>query len=243
MIISLLWPMFAISSLFSACDQPASDPSSKPAKAPFSITLLEGYELPYEFMEPEEKFKLDDVLEEISGLSVIGQSSLAAVEDETGVVYILNKRGEITRQYNFFPKGDFEGVEVVGDMVYVVKSNGDIYSIENIGEENQDLRIIETHLNKAANIEGLGFDKVNNRLLVAAKGIMKNDKSHTRCVYSFDLKTEKLADTPIFTINLEQVHGYLNSGEPIKYLEKILEKFDPADGGFTFAPFLPLEKC
>lgn len=232
MMLSILYPLFAITSFFS-CNSTAPVPHEEEA---FSITLQEGYELPYEFMNPVDRFELDDVLGEISGLSLIGKENLAAIEDETGVVYILNKKGKITRQYDFFPKGDFEGVEIVGDKVYVVKSNGDIYDIKNMGKDDQDLKIIETPLNKAANIEGLGFDKSNNRLLLAAKGKMAKDSTFSRSVYGFDLKTEKLAEEPVFTIDLAQVQDYLNSGKPVKYLEKISEKLNPAEGGFTFAP-------
>jgi len=232
MILSILYPFFAITSLL-GCNSPAPTFQNE---VPFSITFQEGYELPYEFKNPDGRFELDDALGEISGLSVIGKENLAAIQDETGIVYVLNKRGEITRQYEFFSKGDFEGVEVVGDAVFVIKSNGDIYSIENLGKDNQYIKIFETHLNKSANIEGLGFDKKNKRLLLAAKGRMKSEKSHSRCVYGFDLKTGKLNEEPIFIIDMEQVQDYLKSGKQVKYLEKISEKFDPSEDKFNFAP-------
>ena len=231
MFLNLFWPLAFISSLFS-CDAP--EPPKE--ELPISITLVEGYQLPYKFMEPDASMELENELLEISGLSLIGKENLAAVQDEDGKLYVLNKEGKITREFDFFAKGDYEGVEVVGDKVYVVKSNGNIYGIKNLGKDNQDLKIFETHLNKLANIEGLGYDQKNHRLLLAAKGKMAKDPTFSRSVYGFDLNTGKLATEPIFTIDLAQVQGYLDSGKPVKYLEKISEKLNPAEGGFTFAP-------
>ena len=80
----------------------------------------------------------------------------------------------------------------------------------------------------------MGYDQKNHRLLLAAKGKMAKDPTFSRSVYGFDLNTGELSKEPIFTIDLEQVQSYLNSDEPVKYLEKISEKLDPAQGGFTF---------
>ena len=231
MFLNLFWPLAFISSLFS-CDAP--EPPKE--ELPISITLVDGYRLPYNFMAPDKSMQLEYALLEISGLSLMGKENLAAVQDEEGKVYILNKEGKITREFDFFTRGDYEGVEVVGDKVYVVKSNGNIYGIKNIGQDNQEVKIFETHLNKLANIEGLGYDQKNHRLLLAAKGKMDKDPTFSRSVYAFDLNTGRLAQKPVFTIDLAQVQGYLDSDQPVKYLEKISEKLNPAEGGFTFAP-------
>ena len=229
MLSNLLWLLTFFSFLFS-CDAPQAFKED----APFSITIKEGYVFPYDFKNPDKSIDLENELLEISGLSILNEETIAAIQDEDGVIFLLNKKGKITRECDFHKKGDYEGVEVVGNMVYAVKSNGKVYVIENLGESNQELQIFETYLNKLANIEGLGYDKKNNRLLLAAKGKMAEDPTFSRAVYGFDLNENKLAEKPLFTIDLEQVHDYLDSDEPVKHLEKISEKLDPAKGGFTF---------
>ena len=230
MILSILYPFFVLTSIFNL-----NPPAPVQEEDGFSITSNHEYKFPYQFDNPIEQFELENDLFEISGLSIIGKNNLAAIQDEDGIVFILNKKGKITRQYDFFAKGDFEGVEIVGNKAFVVKSNGDIYHIENMGEKNQELKIIETRLNKTANIEGLTFDKANNRLLLAAKGKMEKDSKFSRCVYSYNLKTEKLDDKPVFILDFDKVHDFVKSGKQTKYLDKIKEKMDNSKHDFSFA--------
>lgn len=204
-----------------------------------SYTFQKGYEFPYDFKAPAEKFILPDELLEISGLTLAENGTkLAAVQDEQGVIYILDKKtGQIEKEYPFYTKGDYEGIEIVNGELYVVKSKGDVYHITDLGADVQKVKIHETFLNKTANVEGLGYDPVTNQLLLACKGKLADgsEKSFSRAIYGFDLKTNKLSEKPIINIDLNEVTGYINSGEAIKYLEKIKNKLDPEEG-FIFGP-------
>lgn len=207
-----------------------------PQEQATSITIDAGYVFPYAMNKPDQVQLLKKELKEISGLSMLGKKNLAAVQDEDGILYVLTKKGKIKKEHHFFAPGDYEGVEVVGDEIYVVKSSGKIFRITGLGKNKQNVTTYKNFLNKQANIEGLTYDKKNNRLLLAAKGKMADNDSFSRSIYAFDLKTQELLEEPIFTIDLNLIHSYLDSGEPIKYLEKITEKLDPAHGGFIFAP-------
>ena len=74
-------------------------------------------------------------------------------------------------EIQFHKDGDYEGIEIVGDKVYVIKSTGTIYEVTNPGTKEQQRKKFNSFLSKENDVEGLAYDKKNNRLLVACKGI------------------------------------------------------------------------
>ena len=66
--------------------------------------------------------------------------------------------------------GDFEGIQVVGDTVWIVKSNGDLYGAAMAGEKKRKAVHIKTKLSKDNDVEGLAFDRETNTLILACKG-------------------------------------------------------------------------
>jgi len=235
MLTTLILPFTLLLNFF-ACDVPTSSSEEDEIT---SFTFVEGYEFPYNFKEPIVSHVLADELLEISGLTLVkNETKIAAVQDEQGVVFILNKTtGKIEKEIPFHAKGDYEGLEMVGKDLFVVKSKGDIYQIRNLGADDQKVKIHETFLNKTANVEGLGYDAATNQLLLACKGQFAKggEKSFSRAIYGFDLKTKKLIEKPIVNIDLNQITGYLESGPSVKYLEKLMEKLHP-EKGFIFGP-------
>ena len=81
--------------------------------------------LPYNFESPSEKYDLPDKLKEISGLSYYKENQLICVNDEQGKIFIYDiNQQKIIDKIPFGKDGDYEGVEVVGDEVFVLKSDG-----------------------------------------------------------------------------------------------------------------------
>ena len=69
--------------------------------------------------------------------------------DEDGIIFLYDlKKSEVQLAEQFGEKGDYEGVEVIGDTTYVLKSNGKVYYFymddKGIGEVKQ----IKTDLSK-----------------------------------------------------------------------------------------------
>jgi uncharacterized protein YjiK len=58
-----------------------------------------------------------------------------------------------------------------------------------------------TGLTQQQDVEGLTFDKKKNRLLLAIKGKERGSADY-KGIYSFDLKTKKLDETPAYRIEL-----------------------------------------
>lgn len=204
----------------------------------FSLTLKADYQFPYDLQVADDDFTLPPNLSEISGIAILPKSDkIAAIQDEQGVVFLLNKKtGAIDKEITFRDPGDYEDIAVVGKDIFVLKSNGTIYKINDFEADNQQVTKIETELKKEADAEGLCFDAKNNRLLVACKGKVSADTAYLRGVFAFDLKNQTLSTSPVLTINIQSINAYLQSGEKVKYHEQIMGCFKEGKEGFAFAP-------
>jgi uncharacterized protein YjiK len=166
--------------------------------------------LPYDLLNPDKTVKLPDELNEISGLAWY-DGNLATVDDEDGSLFIISTSGEILEKVNFDKGDDYEGVAVAGNFIYVVEASGDIFRINPSGEGAEKF---ETSLNHGNDAEGLAYDKMNNRLIVACKknaGIKEDIDG--RAVYSFDLGNKELSDKPLFIMQQKDLNQRMKNRE------------------------------
>lgn len=153
--------------------------------------------VPYALAEPDGAVRLDPRLVEISGLTPLANGHLGAVQDEDGDLFELDPAsGAIVAERRFYNSGDYEGVEQVGDVIWVVESDGDLYRIAGEGEATKQ----ETGLRRDNDVEGLAYDARGNRLLLALKGDPGGDLEDVRAIYAYDLATGRLADAPAYTL-------------------------------------------
>jgi uncharacterized protein YjiK len=194
----------------------------------------------YDFDEPEAVFELENELDEISGLSIVpGRNLLAAVQDEEGDIYLLDKNtGKLLEQHDFWKDGDYEGVEVVNDCYFAVKSSGTLYEVQHIGKENQKTEKYNEFLNDDYDVEGLAYDPKHQRLLLACKAKSGDGPQFDfkKAIYAFDLATKKLLEEPALLISIEDIQDYLDTSPTIRKLEKIVEFFSPNQSKFVFSP-------
>ncbi len=201
-------------------------------------TALNGFKLPYRLHQPDQTFLMPPDLLEISGLGLAPDGkTLVAVQDEEGIVFFLNRKtGSIIRQIAFWKDGDYEGIEMVGKDIFVVKSSGTIYHILYYDNRYDQVEKYSFSLSRENDVEGLAYDAKNNRLLLACKAKAEStDTSDTqRGIYSFDLNTMQLSTQPVFTISLEDVQQYLTTvGTTV---EKLEQQFAEDAEKFAFAP-------
>ncbi|MFK7844407.1 MAG: SdiA-regulated domain-containing protein [Rhodothermales bacterium] len=160
----------------------------------------------YSLDAPDAVVKLQKELKEISGLSVLDDKHLAAIQDEKGKIFSIRiSDGKIKDEKRFAKDGDFEGVEVVGRHLFVLRSDGDIYKVSNWPTDSTDTKKHETFLSTKHDTEGLGFDHVNNRLLIVCKEDPGTGQKKTRAVYAFDLETNDMDESPVLVINLQEI--------------------------------------
>jgi len=201
----------------------------------FGISSHSNSFLPYRFDVPSDIYTLDNELEEISGLSFSKNDEyLLAVQDEDGLIYYLDKKnGEIVKKIEFWKEGDYEGIEAVGNDVFVIKSTGTVYWIPNTDGKKLDTEKFNYDLNKDNDVEGLAYDKVNHQLLLACKAHPDGQKD-TRGIYSFNLTHKQLLQDPVYLLKLSAIHAYLDKKPNIARLKKIEDFF--SDDELKFSP-------
>lgn len=184
----------------------------------------------YNLKRPSEKHFLPYVLEEISGLTYKNPSNVLTVDDESGKIFEYDlKQRKIVHSITFYKADDYEGIELVGEDVYVLKNDGDIFHF-NYSEEKETIsKKYETELHSDNDTEGLGYDRSRNELLIACKEDGHIDKSEIegRAFYAFDLGTKKLSLTPRFIIGPKQLEAFWETHKSFDY-EKDRIKFKPS---------------
>lgn len=218
----------------------ACQPTPKPVDSLKTTEVFPKSAFPYNPNEPDRSMPMPRLLNEISGLSMsYSDKYLLAVQDESGILFVIDQAtGSVKREIPFGKLGDYEGVEIVGKDVYILKNTGTLTLIKNVDQrDEQTTEPFNTELGKENDVEGLGYDKNNNRLLLACKGKAGNspELQNRKAVYAFDLNKKALDPTPILTIGQPEVQKYLQAHAKEARLEKVIEFFaNPNE--FEFSP-------
>jgi uncharacterized protein YjiK len=171
----------------------------------------------YDLNEPDQRFKLSNRVDEISGLTTFNDSTLICVDDELGKFFFIDfNNGNIIADIKFGKKGDFEGVEIVDSVIYVLKSNGTINMVIGDKQEIDTLVLYETGLEKL-NTEGLGTSE-QGELLIACKGRKK--KASERQIFTYDPNKEKLK--LLTRITYKKVKRYVKRNKAEKRLKHLI---------------------
>jgi len=198
------WLLFLVSAvtivLFSAC---------APEPAPIALNGINDF--PYKLDRPDRGFELPIELDEISGLAYdYANDRLIGVQDELGFLFFINPdNGSVIEKVKFGKPGDYEGITWVSDTVFVVRSDGRIYSVANYDKASPSTTSYKTPLSAKNDVEGLAYDATRRKLLLLTKRDpslkKKNQFKGKRAVYEFDLSSKTLADEPALLIDIEQL--------------------------------------
>ncbi|OQX81891.1 MAG: hypothetical protein B6D64_01430 [Bacteroidetes bacterium 4484_276] len=200
-----------------------------------------GYDFPYQLAEPDKSWKLPKKLVEISGLGYIDGHRLACVQDEKGNIYIFNlQTGEVEEKINFGDDGDYEGIEIIEDDAWVLKSNGDIYKVKDyLKGAGPYLQKHKTALSRKNDAEGLAYDPVDNNLLIACKGHPFLDEKagkEFKAIYSFSLEAKQIDFTPFLLIEMDTIKYYKNYNTMTQLGVELLAYLDHSKGDVSFQP-------
>jgi len=208
---------------------PACNNSNFGQRADSLFLVTDDQEIQYEVKNPDEKYFLPYVLEEISGLSW-KDGNVLAVDDETGKVfeYSFDER-DIVHSIHFYKGDDFEGVELIGDEIYILRSDGDLFKLDYTDSKESKGWEIETPLGKKNDAEGLGYDAQTNSLIIACKEKpeLGDEDIKGRAFYAFSLTTNKLDKEPLFTISPKKLKKFWESRRDFEY-EQDRIKFKPS---------------
>lgn len=147
----------------------------------------------------DKKWDMPIVLEEISGISWMDKDHIACVEDEEAIIFIYNlTTSKIEKQIVFGEDGDYEGIALVDNDAYVLRSDGVIFEVLNFQNDSLVINEYSTGMTKEYEWEGITWDKKRNRLLLSIKD--KADKE-SKPIYAFNLKTKMVEEKPAYQIN------------------------------------------
>jgi hypothetical protein len=192
--------------LLVSCDEKKEDRKVKEDKEAAPVSLQSTQ---YDLARPVGKWSLSDSLAEISGIVLLKNNNMLAIEDIHPILYEIrlgDSAGVISKKTEFRKiddeKFDFEDIAVIGDTVYALWSHGAVFKIvkQKKGVTSQRAK---TWLRKDNNTEGLAFDPVTGNLLIACKedaGI-EDAKKSTRAVFVFDTRSDSLKNEPFMLIN------------------------------------------
>jgi len=163
----------------------------------------------YDLKNPNHSWKLPAPLVEVSGNTWIDENHLILIEDLHANLYYVkidDKTATLEKTLPFADndkeKFDIEDVTYIDNTVYALWSHGDLFKITD-WQTKPVVEKIKTGLKKENNTEGLCYDPVTQKLLIACKddpGIPDAKKS-TKAVYEFDMAQEKLIKNPFLLIN------------------------------------------
>jgi len=170
----------------------------EPVAFPYSanVAVLQTWEMP-------------PVLTEISGICWYEDNKLAAVQDESGIIFIYNlAEKKVEKEIAFGAKGDYEGITVTPKSFYVLRVDGTIIEVPKTGN---DIKEYNTPLELKDDAEGICYDAKNQRLLISLKA--SNDSlSGIKNIYAFSLGSNKLSVAPVFSINTSGTIFEMGSG-------------------------------
>ena len=119
--------------------------------------------------------------------------------------------------------GDYEGIEAIGDTLYVMESNGRITRILDITSPTLETAIFENPTLKGNDIEAFTYDPKIKKLVIGIKTPKEGKES--RVFYSFDPVTTQLDQQPLFEISLSNIQAFLRkNGLSGKYYDRWLKE-------------------
>lgn len=177
----------------------------------------------YDFKTPTGKWSLSDSLGEISGIVLLKNNNILAIEDLHPILYEIHlgdSVGHIINKTEFRKttdeKFDFEDLAMIGDTVYALWSHGAVFKIIRNGQ-NAKAERKKTWLKKDNNTEGLAYDPVTGNLLIACKdqaGI-EDAKRSDKAVFEFNVKEDSIEEKPFMVIGKKDFENV--AGEKIDF--------------------------
>jgi uncharacterized protein YjiK len=164
----------------------------------------------YDLNNPDVTIILPPVLHEISGITIIDSSTVACIQDENGIVFIYDlQRKEIKKHITFYGNGDYEEITFADGEIYILRSDAVLFKIK-YPESSDDVKEIRLKDIPHNEIEGLCYDRYNNRLLIAPKDKADKDSEVEvkRGIYEFDLNRKELINKPVMSFKLSSIKKF-----------------------------------
>jgi uncharacterized protein YjiK len=135
---------------------------------------------------PSNRIELPGILAEVSGIAFTGDGRLLAQGDESAVVYQIDfPSGRVVKRFAIGDAGgpllgDFEDIQVVGDRVFLVASQGQLVEAKE-GADGTTVPVVSRTrgLKGGCEVEGLSWDEpTSSMLLLCKEAAGKHGKDH-----------------------------------------------------------------
>ncbi|MEM7655520.1 MAG: SdiA-regulated domain-containing protein [Bacteroidota bacterium] len=210
----LLFGWLALS-VCACADQAPAQGEPPRAESDSQVTLSASF--PYDFQQPK-RYMLPAELGEVSGMSWAGENQVVLVEDEHALIYQFDLSNQtILQKHDFGKDGDYEGIELVGDTVYVLKSNGNLYEVPGFPDQWQEKLKFESDLNGDDDTEGLAYHPATDQLLIVPKEPLREGEEYVkqkRVVYAFDLTMREINPTPLLALDMQGLRSFAEEQSP-----------------------------
>jgi uncharacterized protein YjiK len=198
---------------------------------------ISGPHFPYELEQPWRKLALPGELQEVSAISYVDGIRVAMVQDEQGTIFFCSFiDGHIMSKISFASTGDFEGLVILENEAWVLRSDGDLYQVSGLWRENPVITKVETLLKRGDDTEGLTYDAAEGQLLIGLKeppslgGERRKDK---RAVFSYQLDRKFMSASPTMLLDMAELKrvytSQVSGNKPEKFDPQRKTDFQPSD--------------
>jgi hypothetical protein len=176
-------------------------------------------------------YNLPTELNEVSGLAVAGPDSVFTHDDEFAIVYEFRlKDGHVMRAFALGEptlEGDFEGIATWVGQVFLVTSDGLIYSAyPGANGERVGYRVYDSGIGPRCEIEGLSQSPEPDELLLLCKRFRNDDQEARLEIHRWHIGNDRAEPEPFLALPLETI---IDEDELAEFRPSGLE-FDPASG-------------
>ncbi|MEO5999188.1 MAG: SdiA-regulated domain-containing protein [Chitinophagaceae bacterium] len=162
-----------------------------------SIATKASYDL-----EKVERCEMKKKLKEISGLHYVNDDLFVAIQDESGIIFTVRYSNcDITDEFRFAGKGDYEDIALDNDFYYVLESTGKIFKVPRKGDTS-GTKTYEIPFKKRMEFESIYLDPSGENLVMVCKNCHGKKNNLMKYAYAFNIKKEAFADEPIFSLDL-----------------------------------------
>jgi len=145
------------------------------------------------------QWRLPDRLNEISGLAMTANGRLLAMNDEAAIVYELDyEDGRLIKAFALgdpVAKGDFEGIAVADDLVYLTTSDGRVYlAAEGADGQRVTFDTYDTGLGELCEIEGLTASIDQTLLYFLCKKVRDRDEIDGLMIFAWSIENRELVE-------------------------------------------------
>jgi hypothetical protein len=149
---------------------------------------------------------MKETLLEISGITFHQgrPDTLLAINDESGKLFYFTQTDLKPHVVKFAGNGDYEDVAVYKDSIFVLRSDGSIFSLPDSLTERKTISSKRKKIFPKAEYESIYIDDKSGKLYVLCKQYGKKKNKNLLLGYSIDLKDTVVAAKP-FAIDISSV--------------------------------------